>query len=92
MSFYDEKFIKKGRVTKRCMACGKQIEKGESAWTIPHLEEYSSSTLCVECHKDLIEAGITDSETLFNFNEEDFDEILTSSLRKKKIDIILNDL
>ena len=91
MSFYNETHVKSGRKQKHCMACGTTIEIGKSAWTIPHLDEYSTSTLCEECHTNLIAAGINDSEALFSLDDEEFDEILTSALRKKKIEIILND-
>lgn len=62
MSFYNEKFINKGRKVKYCSCCNITIEKGESSYNVPSDNFDTSYDICLECYKKCEEADITDVE------------------------------
>ena len=89
MSFYNERFVNKGRTEKYCMCCGKAIKIGESSYTIPDVEnDFSASHLCTTCYSILSKSGIDSEELFARYHDEDrgFDDLMENQILKEKIE------
>lgn len=89
MSFYNEKFVNKGRTQKTCMCCSKTIKIGESSYTIPNVEnDFSASHLCTKCYPILSKSGIDSEELFARYYDETkgFDDLMSNQILKEKIE------
>lgn len=71
MGFYSENHVMKGRTIKTCCMCGKTINKGEPAYTIPDNYFESNYHMCDPCHDKCEQDGIDNIEDVKKYDDED---------------------